>query len=109
MDWGSIVTLKGGWGKCGSESLPSGLLALRVQFGDHFFFQTTSLDAKITMAGSDHPFDGRMGRLGRKGVLGHNLGLKPRKRLASAPIILKWGELSRVRKWGRSATIDFDG
>ena len=38
MDWGSIVTLKGGWGKCGSESLPSSFLALRVEFGDHFFF-----------------------------------------------------------------------
>ncbi|KAJ9678230.1 hypothetical protein PVL29_022983 [Vitis rotundifolia] len=61
------------------------------------------------MAGSDHPFDGRMGRLGRKGVLGHNLGLGARKRLASASIVLKWGELSRGRKRGRSATIDFDG
>ena len=39
-----------------------------------FFFQTVSLDARIAMAGSDHPFDGRMGRLGRKGVLGHNFG-----------------------------------
>ena len=61
------------------------------------------------MVGSNHPFNGRMGRLGMKGVLGHNFGFKAWKRLASAPIVLKWGELSCVRKWGRSATIDFDG
>ena len=61
------------------------------------------------MVGSDHPFDGRMGRLGRKGVFGYNLGLGARKRLASAPIVLKWGKLSRVGKREKSATIDFDG
>ena len=52
------------------------------------------------MEGSDHPFDEQMGRLGRKGVLGHNLCLGARKRMASMPIILKWGELSRGRKRG---------
>ena len=109
MDWGLIVTLKGGWGKCGNESLPGGFWALRVEFGDPFFFQTMSLDARIAMVGSDHPFDERMGRLGRKRVVGHNLGLGTRKRLASAPIVLKWGELSRGKKRGRSATVDFDG
>ena len=109
MDWALIATLKGGWGKCGNESLPCGFWALRVEFGDPLFFQTASLDARIAMVGSDHPFDGRMGRLGRKGVLGHNLGLGARKRLASAPIVLKWGKLSRVRKREKSATIDFDG
>ena len=31
--------------------------------GQFFFFQTASLDARIAMVGSDHPFDGRMGRL----------------------------------------------
>ena len=77
--------------------------------GQFFFFQTASLDARIAMVGSDHPFDGRMGRLGTKGVLGHNLGLGARKRLASAPIVLKWRKLSRVRKRQKSATIDFDG
>ena len=108
-DWDLIATLKGGWGKCGNESLLGGFWALRVEFGDAFFFQTASLDASIAMVGSDHPFDGRMGRLGRKGVFGYNLGLGARKRLASAPIVLKWGKLSRVRKREKSATIDFDG
>ena len=103
------MTLKGGWGKHGSESLPGGFWGLRVEFRDNFFFQTASLDARIAMVGSDHPFDGRMGRLGRKGVFGYNLGLGARKRLASAPIVLKWGKLSRVRKREKSATIDFDG
>ena len=72
------MTLKGGSRKCGSESLPSGFWGLRVEFGDNFFFflQTTSLNARIIMVGLDHPFDGRIGRLGRKGVLGHNLGLE---------------------------------
>ena len=109
MDWALIATLKGGWGKCGNESLPGGFWALRVEFGDPFFFQIASLDARIAMVGSNHRFDGRMGRLGRKGNLGHNLGLRARKSLASAPIVLKWGKLSRVRKPEKSATIDFDG
>ena len=63
-----------------------------------FFFQAASLDARSAMVGSDHPFDGRIGRLVRKGVLGHNLGLGARKRLASTPIVLKWWKPSRVRK-----------
>ena len=49
-----------------------------------FFFQTASLDAKIAMVGSNHPFDGRMGRLGRKGFFGYNLGLRVGKRLTYA-------------------------
>ena len=89
--------------------MPGGFWGLRVEFWDNFFFQTASLDARIAMVGSDHPFDERMGRLGRKGVFGHNSGLGARKRLASAPIVLKWGELSRGKKRGRSATVDFDG
>ena len=109
MDWGLIITLKGGWGKCGNESLPCGFWALRVEFGDPLFFQTTSLDASIAMVRSNHPFDGRMGRLGRKGVFAYNLGLGARKRLVAAPIVLKWGKLSRVGKREKSATIDFDG
>ncbi|WKA09109.1 hypothetical protein VitviT2T_026787 [Vitis vinifera] len=39
------------------------------------------------MVGSDHPFDERMGRLGRKGVLGHNLGLGARKRSDGVPLL----------------------
>ena len=35
---GVIATLKGGWGKCGNESLPGGFWALRVEFGDPLFF-----------------------------------------------------------------------
>ena len=62
----------------------------------------------IVMVGSDHPFDEQMGKLGRKGALGHNFGLKATKRLVSAPIVLKWEELSHGRKWRRSATVDFD-
>ena len=100
---------KGWMGKHGSESLPGGFWGLRVKFWDNFFFQTVSLDARIAMVGSDHPFDERMGRLGRKGVLGHNLGLGARKRLASVPIVLKWGKFSRGKKRERSATVDFDG
>ena len=38
MDWGLIVTLKGGWGKRGSESLSGGFWGLRVEFWDSFFF-----------------------------------------------------------------------
>ena len=103
------MTLKGGWGKHGSESLPGGFWGLRVEFWDNFFFQTASLDARIAMVGSDHPFDERMGRLGRKGVLAHNLGLGARKTLASVPIVLKWGKISRAKKRERSVTVDFDG
>ena len=29
---------KGGWGECGNESLPGGFWAIRVEFGDPFFF-----------------------------------------------------------------------
>ena len=61
MDWGLIVTLKGGWGKRGSESLSGGFWGLRVEFWDNFFFQTASLDDRIAMVGLDHPFDERMG------------------------------------------------
>ena len=61
------------------------------------------------MVGSDHPFDERMGRLGRKGVLAHNLGLGARKTLASVPIVLKWGKISRAKKRERSVMVDFDG
>ena len=100
---------KGWMGKCGSESLPGGFWALQIESKDPFFSPLASLNARITMVGSDHPFDGRMRRLGRKGVLGHNLGLGAQKRLASAPIIQKWGKLSHVRKREISARIDFDG
>ena len=61
------------------------------------------------MMGSDHLFNRRMERLGRKGFLGHNLGLGAQKRLASELIVLKMGKLSRVRKRGKLATIDFNG
>ena len=37
MDWGLIVTLKGGWGKRGSESLPGGFWGFRIEFWDIFF------------------------------------------------------------------------
>ena len=73
-----------------------------------FFFQTMSLEARITMVGSEHPFDEWMGRLGRKGVLSHNLGLRVRKMLASAPTALKWGELPRGGKRGELKVVDFD-
>ena len=95
-----IATLKGGWGKCGNESLLGGFWALRVEFGDAFFFQTASLDASIAMVGSDHPFDGRMGRLGRKGVFGYNLGLGAKKRLTCADR-LKMGETFTCEKTGK--------
>ncbi|KAL6319853.1 hypothetical protein AAG906_036922 [Vitis piasezkii] len=104
MDCGLIVTLKGGWGKHGNESLPGGFWGLRVEFWDNFFFQTASLDARIAMVGSDHPFDERMGRLGRKGVLGHNLGLGARKRLASGDR-LKMGKISPKNRKDRRRSI----
>ena len=47
------------------------------------------------MVDSNDRFDGRIWRLGRKGVLGHNLGIGAWKRLASTPILLKCGELNR--------------
>ena len=59
------------------------------------------------MVGSNHPFDEQMGRLGRKGVLAHNLVLGAQKSLAYVPIVLKWGKISRGKKWERSATVDF--
>ena len=108
MDWGLIVTLKSGWGKHGSESLLGGFWGFWVEFWDNFFVQTASLKAKIAMVGSNHPFDERMGRLGKKGILGHNLGLGAQKRLVSVPIFLKWWKLLDGRKRGRSAMVDFD-
>ena len=60
------------------------------------------------MVGSAHSFDKLMGRLGSKGVLGHNLSLGARKRLVSTLIVLKWRQLSCERKRGRSAIVDFD-
>ena len=93
---------KGWMGKCGSESLPGGFWIIQVQSKDPFFSPTTSLDARIVMVFQ------RMRRLGRKGAFVHNLGLRARKRLASMPIVLKWGKLSRVRKREKSMTIDFD-
>ena len=60
-----------------------------------FFFSIVSLDARIAMVDSNDCFDGRIWRLGRKGVLGHNLGIGAWKRLASTPIVLKCGELNR--------------
>ena len=77
--------------------------------GQLFFFQIMSLVARISMVGLDHPFNKRVGIIGRKAVFGHNLGLGAWNRLASTPIVLKWRELSRGRKWGRSARVDFDG
>ena len=47
------------------------------------------------MVGSNHPFDERLRRLRRKGVLGHNMGLGAWKRLASTSIVLKCEEFSR--------------
>ena len=65
---------KGWMGEVWKREFTKWFLGLRVEFGDHFLFQTASLDARIEMVGLDHPFDGRMGKLGRKGVLGHNFG-----------------------------------
>ena len=38
MDWGLILTLKGGWRKRGNESMQSGFLGHWVEFWDNFFF-----------------------------------------------------------------------
>ena len=46
------MTLKGGWGKRGSERLSGSLWGLHVEFWDNiFFFQTASLNARIAMVG----------------------------------------------------------
>ena len=50
--------------------------AFGKSFGIIFFSQTANLNTRITTVGSDHPFDERIGRLGRKGVLGNNMGLR---------------------------------
>ena len=60
------------------------------------------------MVNLNHPFDKQMGRLGRKGIFGHTMGLRAPKRLASTSIVLKWRELSRGIKQGRSTMVDFD-
>ena len=61
------------------------------------------------MVGLNHPFHEMMGRLGWKGILGHNLGLEAQKSLAMTHIVLKWEELLRERKRRWSVTVDFNG
>ena len=99
---------KGWMGEAWKRELTKWFLGPSGSVLGQFFFQTMSLEARITMVGSEHPFDEWMGRLGRKGVLSHNLGLRVRKMLASAPIALKWGELPRGGKRGELKVVDFD-
>ena len=82
--------------------------AFRYSFGT-FFFQTAGLVLRIAMVGSNHHFHEMMGRLGWKGILGHNLGLEAQKSLAMTHIVLKWEELLRGRKQRWSVTVDFNG
>ncbi len=108
MDWGLIVTLKRWMGEAWKRRLAGGFTGPsgRVLDNFFFFFSNASLDARIAMVGSDHPFAERMGRLGRKGVFwaitwASGLG----KRLAYVRR-LKMGKFS-VEKTGKIGAVDF--
>ena len=84
------MTLKGGWGKRGSERLSGSLWGLHVEFWDNIFFFKLQVSTRGSQWLARIIFSTNgWGKLGRKGILGHNLGLGAQKRLASMPIVKK--------------------
>ena len=98
---------RGKWLKMGACRGVSG--ASGWSFGTIFFLKPRVLTQGSQWWAPMTIFRDECGNRRGKAFWGHNSDLGTRKRLPSPPIVLKWGDLSRWRKRGKSGMVNFDG